>query len=323
MKLRTTLFIVFAALIFCPLGVYAQKTEQSVVNDAPAIPAPMDWAVNYGHTDAFKSKIDSLNKKLDILEEGYIKEQQRIAMQSVGSMGAMGSAPQANVSMKEAEKVMGDAMKMINDLGLTMEDIEKMEKMSDAEAEAFIAKRMEEKGMLPAGYDVGQYKDDPSESATDKNTNAMLEANEKTTAYMEQYSIVKQKLISLKSSATHKIADLSRKYKKQIDEAAAKASYDGEDPNEAKARHDEYRNLVNKYKAEAYTIWSSYIKEAQGALKGLMKYAVAADEAKARQGNVTGDAVYDALMKQSYNALNVARDYLDVTASEPELEYTY
>lgn len=148
-----------------------------------------------------------------------------------------------------------------------------------------------------------------------------MNANEKMNAYMEQYKITKQKLTSLKSAATHKISDLEKKYKEQIDEAYAKTSYDGEDPNEAQARHKEYRDLVNKYKAEAHTLWSSYIKDAQAALKNLMKYAVAVDEAKARQHNVTGDATQDALMKQSHTALNVARDYLDVTASEPTLDY--
>ncbi len=244
-----------------------------------------------------------------------------------------GMQTQKATAMAELEK----QMVVLASLGITEADLKKMENMNDKQSEAFIKKRLAENGyteadlgqrMLEAGGQVmsdAEWKEEERrQQQMQAEGEAMMRAQETLNAYVEQNEIKGKLMDEAKLIAHQKLEALTEKYTPVIDKAFSEAlecldQHIG--PCDYESRYKKYASLVTEYRTEAYMIWTEYILDAQGHLKILLTYASAADEATRNRPNLMGNAAVDQLTKMSNYAINVAAIYLNVTGSEPEVQY--
>jgi hypothetical protein len=325
-KIQNTIKMAAVIVLFAAATAQAQITPQAVIGNAPSLPTPQQWAANGGHTDAFKAKIAELDGKLSQIQAAMMPEVTQADLQQAKA-NQQRQQQQQTLDMQNAQKNIEQAQDFMAMLNLTEAEIKKLEKMSDKQAEAFIRKRMEEKGINPAqfttDYSEEEQRRDRQAEAQGK---AMIKAQETLDAYMEQMKITGNKISEAEKSATNHIAALWESRKDAIQKAAA----DCNQPEEvmrgtiSKAQLDSYcrrhQSLLNDYNAAAYQIWATeYIGVAQGHLKFLLPYAQAADDAKKAQSTAvsTGNAAVDRLQGMSNCAISVAGQYLQITESEP------
>ena len=223
-------------------------------------------------------------------------------------------------------------------LGITEADMKKLEKMNDKQAEAYMKKRFAENGvteadferaMMAAGAPVMSAAEEKARQQAEQKAQAEGEAivrmQETLDAYMEQSAVTGRKIDEAGESAYAKINAITEKYRPQMDEVQAKANQWEEVMRGTKTKEEleswgrKAEALTHEYRAQVYQVWTEYIHTAQGHLKFLMPYAAAADDARAKMPSVTGNASTDQMMRMSNSAAAIAGQYLNITASEPNL----
>jgi hypothetical protein len=253
-----------------------------------------------------------------------------------------------NMSEKEMEAFMRQRMQaspeyqsqmaVFEALGITEADMKKMEKMNERQSEAFIKQRMKERGVTEA--DLGRIvagqggsmlseaewqAEQRREQQAQASGEAMIKAQETLEAYMEQMQITSKKTGEAEQVARKKVEAVGEKYRPLISKAQGEANQWEEVMRGTKTKEEleslgrKAEALVLEYREQAYQAWTEYIHAAQGHLKFLMQYAVAADDARAKMPAMTGNAATDQLQRMSNNAIAVAGQYLAITASEPEI----
>jgi hypothetical protein len=319
--------VILAMFALTAISAQAQVTPQAVIGNAPALPTAEQWAANGGHTEVFKAKIAELSGKLDemmaeqlsaVLQVDYEKVQadQQRKMQE--------QQRRQQQDLKNAKKNMQQAQDAMAMLDLTPAEIEKLSKMSDKEIEAFMRKRMAEKGVSPDYFTTDYSEADARrDREAEKQGQAIAKAQQAQEAYMEQMQVTGKKIGEAESAATKRIADLWESRR----DAIAKAAADCNQPEEVMRgtitaeqlesycrRHE---SLLADYKSAAYHIWATdYVGVAQGHLKFLMPYAQAYDDAQKTQATfATGNAA----LGTSSAAVSIASQYLNIIASEPEI----
>ncbi len=316
--MKKTIVLLFALL---PMLAMAQMTPEAVIANAPALPTPEQWAKN-GHTDEFRTKIAELNKalvKMTSTPVNNITEADVMAVQAE-QMKEIQQMPQR---MEQAAKGMEVLGMMMQKLDLTEADMKKLSKMSDKEAEAFMMKRMQEKGVSPNDLAAmaGDMGIEPADADMPQiDANAIKASQDADLAYMEQTKLYEKKAAEWEDDANRRIEAEYEKYQA----ARPKQIYGLDDVMTRSVTSEQYDaqqrlliELENEYRAAAYRIWTELIHNCQGELKILMQYASTADAAKAKMPSVTSNAAFDALNKSSNNAAAVAGMYLRITESEP------
>ena len=306
----------------------AQVTPQAVIGNAPSLPTPQQWAANGGHTEEFKAKIAELS--------GRVNEMQAAAMSAAAQASSRQSQtppPTQAQTMRNQQQTAAAAqqdyaqqMAMMSQLGITEADMQRMASMNERQIEAFMRQRMAEKGIDPAQFATGG--DWEAENRRDREMEAqgqaMIAAQEAQEAYLQQMQITGGKINEAEQTAANRIAALWESRKDEIQKAQADCNQPEEvmrgtmTAEQLESYCRRARSLMNDYRAAAYQIWHEYIVAAQGHLKFLMQYAVAADDARSKMPAMTGNAATDQLQRMSNNAIAVAGQYLVVTASEPE-----
>ncbi|MBE6310591.1 MAG: hypothetical protein E7080_06015 [Bacteroidales bacterium] len=318
--MRKTFIFLFAIL---PVLVMAQMTPEAVIANAPELPTAEEWGARGEHSDAFKAKMNELNDKLSKVISTPAKN---ITAQDFEQLQA-----QQRKRYEEHPKRMEQAAKglevmgmMMQKLGLTEADMKKLSKMSDKEAEAFMMKRMQEKGVNPNDLAAmaGDMGIEPADADMPQiDGNAIKASQEADMAYMEQSRLYDKKAREWEADAKRRIKAEDEKYMRSLPEtryglddvvqgAITREQYD------AQQRH--LQALMNDCRTAQYRIWTEVIQNCQGELKILMQFAVAADKAKEKMPSMTGNAAFDQLQQSSGYAVAVAGLYLDITESEPK-----
>ncbi len=300
----------------------AQMTPEAVIANAPALPTPEQWAKN-GHTDEFRTKIAELNKalvKMTSTPVNNITEADVMAVQAE-QMKEIQQMPQR---MEQAAKGMEVLGMMMQKLDLTEADMKKLSKMSDKEAEAFMMKRMQEKGVKPNDLAAmaGDMGIEPADADMPQiDGNAIKASQEADMAYMEQSRLYDKKAREWEADAKRRIKAEDEKYMRSLPETR----YGLDDVVQGAITREQYdsqqrqlQNMLNDHRAACYRIWTEVIHNCQGELKYLMQFAVAADKAKEKMPSMTGNAAFDQLQQASGYAVAVAGLYLDITESEPK-----
>ena len=184
--MKKTIILIFALL---PMLAMAQMTPEAIIANAPALPTAEEWGARGEHSDAFKAKMNDLNDKLSKVISTPAKN---ITAQDFEQLQA-----QQRKRYEEHPKRMEQAAKglevmdmMMQKLGLTEADIKKLSKMNDKEAEAFMMKRMQEKGVNPndlaamAG-DMGIEPEDADMPQIDGNAIKHLPPSDKAPPYIK------------------------------------------------------------------------------------------------------------------------------------------
>ena len=318
-----------AVLLFAllPLLAVAQTTPEAIIGDAPALPTPQEWAANGGHTEAFRYKIKDLNAKLSKIVSTPALNITATDFEEVKAQ-QMKEVEMMPKRLEQAAKGMEMMQMLMSKMNLTEDDIEKLSNMSDKESEAFIMKRMQESGLNPddiaaMAADMGLDTRPPADTPK-VDPQAIIASQEATQAFMEKMQLYQSKAREWETGADRRIKAEYEKYKKSLPENL----YGADDVftgsitlDQFNAQQAHLNQLKDAYKAAAYRIWTEVIHNCQGELKILMQYASAADAAKAKMPNTSGNAAFDVLGKASYNAATIAGQYLRVTESEPKIDY--
>lgn len=196
--------------------------------------------------------------------------------------------------------------------------------MSDKEAEAFMMKRMQEKGVNPNDLAAmaGDMGIEPADADMPQiDGNAIKASQEADMAYMEQSRLYDKKAREWEADAKRRIKAEDEKYMRSLPETR----YGLDDVVQGAITREQYdsqqrqlQNMLNDHRAACYRIWTEVIHNCQGELKYLMQFAVAADKAKEKMPSMTGNAAFDQLQQASGYAVAVAGLYLDITESEPK-----
>lgn len=317
--MKKTIILLFALL---PMLAMAQMTPEAIIANAPALPTAEEWGARGEHSDAFKAKMKDLNDKLSKVISTPAKN---VTAQDFEQLQA-----QQRKRYEEHPKRMEQAAKglevmgmMMQKLGLTEADMKKLSKMSDKEAEAFMMKRMLEKGVNPndlaamaSGMGIEPVADMPQIDA-----NAIQASQEADRVYMEKYQLYDKKAAEWEADAKRRIKAEDEKYMRSLPETR----YGLDDVVQGAITREQYdsqqrqlQSMLNDHRAACYRIWTEVIHNCQGELKSLMQYAVAADKAKEKMPSMTGNAAFDQLQQASGYAVAVAGLYLDITESEPK-----
>lgn len=317
--MKKTIILLFALL---PMLAMAQMTPEAIIANAPALPTAEEWGARGEHSDAFKAKMKDLNDKLSKVISTPAKN---VTAQDFEQLQA-----QQRKRYEEHPKRMEQAAKglevmgmMMQKLGLTEADMKKLSKMSDKEAEAFMMKRMQEKGVNPndlaamaSGMGIEPVADMPQIDA-----NAIQASQEADRVYMEKYQLYDKKAAEWEADAKRRIKAEDEKYMRSLPETR----YGLDDVVQGAITREQYdsqqrqlQSMLNDHRAACYRIWTEVIHNCQGELKSLMQYAVAADKAKEKMPSMTGNAAFDQLQQASGYAVAVAGLYLDITESEPK-----
>jgi hypothetical protein len=327
-----TMAIVFANLAVTATS-QAQVTPQAVIGNAPALPASEEWAANGGHTETFRAKIVELNDKLSVMTAAMIPAVTEADLQQVHATQQRKFKEQQRQNerdMKNAQKNMQQAQDALAMLELTPAEIAKLEKMSDREIEAFMRKRMAEKGVDPTAFTT-EYSDEDARRDREAEAagQAIAKAQEAEAAYIEQLPVTSAKISDARKSASEQINDLVESRREAIQktcgwccnaEEVMRGTVTAEQVEADCRRH---QAAINDCKAAAYHIWvTEYVGVAQGHLKFLLPYAQALDDARKAQSTAisTGNAAVDQLQGMSNAAITLAGEYLSITASEPEID---
>lgn len=311
------------------ISTQAQVTPQAVIGNAPSLPTPQQWAANGGqHTEAFKAKIAELNGKLNEIMEaqlsavvGAVDGQQ---VQAAQQRKLQEQQARQQRDMKNAQKNMQQAQDAVAMLDLTPAEIAKFEKMSDKEVEAFMRKRMAEKGVDPMTFATDYSEADARrDREAEKQGQAIAKAQQAQEAYMEQMLVTSKKIGEAEKAASGRIAALWESRKDAIQKSGAECANAEEvmrgtiTAEQLESYCRRHRSLLEDYYAAAYHIWrTDYVGVAQGRLKFLMPYAQAYDDAQKTQATfATGNAA----LGTSSAAASIASQYLNITASEPEI----
>lgn len=319
--MKKTFILLFALL---PIWAMAQVTPEAVIANAPALPTPAAWGAKGEHSDAFKAKIDSLNKVLGKMMNASVANitEQDVQQVQAQQMKEIEEAPKRMEQAAKGLEVLGAMMQKLN---LSEADMKKMADMSDEVSEAFIMKRMQEKGVKPEDFAAmvsGAGLDTQPPANTPKVNPKDIEASQKADmAYMEQLQLYEKKSAEWEADAKKRIKIEEEKYQKSLPEniyglddvvtgGITKEQYDSQQ------RH--LQALLSDCLTAEYRIWTEVIHNCQGELKKLMQYASAADQAKAKVPGMTGNAAFDKMQQSSNYAVSVAALYLDITESEPK-----
>jgi hypothetical protein len=317
---------VLAMFALAAISAQAQVTPQAVIGNAPSLPSPEQWAANGGHTEAFKAKIAELNGKLSEIMAAQLSAVLQVdgqQVQAVQQRKLQEQQARQQRDMKNAQKNMQQAQDAMAMLGLTPAEIAKFEKMSDKEVEAFMRKRMAEKGVSPDYFTTDYSEADARrDREAEKQGQAIAKAQQAQEAYMEQMQVTSKKIGEAEKAASERIAALWESRKDAIKKAAADCNQPEEvmrgtiTAEQLESYCRRHRSLLEDYYAAAYHIWrTDYVGVAQGHLKFLMPYAQAYDEAQKTQATfATGNAA----LGTSSAAASIASQYLSITASEPE-----
>lgn len=300
-------------------------SPQDIIDNAPALPSAEEWVKNMGHTESFKNTINALKNELAKVVNISVSN---IGVSDLEAMKAqqMRDMESAQQSMEQAAKgmeMMGMLMKKLN---LTEDDMEKLSKMSDEESEAFIKKRMQESGLQPndiaaMASSVG-LDSQPKSNPDNVDVNAIVASQEATQTFMEKMRQYDSKANDWETDAKNRLQIQYDKYQA----SRPKNIYGLDDLMTRSVTQEQYDaqqrlliQLENDLYAESYRIWSELILNCQGELKILMQYAVAADQAKAKMQDLSGDSPFGTFNRIGNNAISVAQQYLRITESEPKL----
>ena len=316
--MKKFVILLFAAL---PMLAAAQMTPEAVIANTPPLPTPEQWGKN-GHTEAFLTKIEELRSALkkivaataENISEDDIRDVQAEQMKEIQQMSQR---------MEQAAKGMEFLGMMMQKLDLTEADMKKLSEMSDKESEAFIMKRMQEKGVNPNDFatmasEMGIEPVDANMPQIDGK--AIQASQEADMAYMEQSRLYDKKAAEWEADAKRRIEAEDEKYMRSLPETR----YGLDDVVQGAITREQYdsqqrqlQSMLNDHRAACYRIWTEVIHNCQGELKYLMQFAVAADKAKEKMPSMTGNAAFDQLQQASGYAVAVAGLYLDITESEP------
>ncbi len=370
--------VVIATSLVAMTIVQAQVTPQAVIDNAPLLPTPEQWAANKGHTEAFNAKIVELNGQLNEIQaamvftvtqadyEQYQTEQRRQQAQVENQMQKAGVAMAAmklteddikklaKMSENEQEAFMRERMKLLPQyqemqknmevlasMGITEADFRKMENMNDKQSEVFIKKRLTENGYTEADVKrrmeqagVSMISDDDWEEQqrrdreAQKQGEAMIKVQESQEAWMEQSKTTAQLMQRAGETLTAKSTAISDEYVPKIWRLSSEISsrFDQyipqpEDlPLETIERLWEEAN--HEYCVKLYAVHAEFIRVCQDYLKALLPYAQAVDDAKKAQVDIagSGNAVINQLQGMGSAAIDVAMQYLSITATEPEVK---
>ncbi len=333
--MKKTIMILLALL---PVMAAAQTVE-GILGDLPKLPTPQEWAQNNGHTEEFLAKIDELEDKLLTVTTANAPAAAQpvdpmamfAQMQSSGAMDPMAQMAQMQAQLAGAQAVMQQATDMMARLNLSEADLKKLADMSDAEAEAFVMQRMQQSGMTTA--ELAAFGNNMAAAMPQNDVPAMdnplgfMEYLEAETKFAEQMQLFRQQMSAAENEANTRIAEVWAKQKPIIQEATAKLP--GLDDvllgvvtqAEHDSAHARVQAMHDDYSATAYGIWTEFIIEVQGKCRILLQYAHAADEAKAKAPNMMGGMSLGALQALTSNAVSVASQLIEITASEPDLPY--
>jgi hypothetical protein len=294
--------ILTLALMMSLGAAQAQVTPQAVIDSVPTLPSPMQWAANGGHTEVFKAKIAELEQKRITAPTPQIDMKKAQANQQRQRQRQKAEAAKQNQALQDGT----DLMAMLN---LSQADMQKMATMSQQDAEAWMLQRMQEKGIsmdkLTPYSEADQRRDRAAEARGDK----MQDAEEAQAAYMKQAEVTSSKIDTAQQNAITRIAAIPLPEFGQLigPEAVMQGLATAE---QLQSQERGVQSLKNDYRAAAYRIWLEFIVTAQEHLKLLVPYAQAADDAQAGTPNAGGNA-----------AAVVTMQYLQVTASEPEIDF--
>ncbi|MCL2097860.1 MAG: hypothetical protein FWH23_03770 [Bacteroidales bacterium] len=344
MKIVKFLSVIFALLLVCSMA-QAQSTPEAIIGQCPSLPTPQQWAA--GNTEAFQSKIDELQGMLhqqmanlmptvtqqDLAESAaYQRRQQEQQNQQMQQMGDVQNAYEQGMADLQRQ------MEALASLGITAADLKKIEKMNDKQSEAYIKKRLAENGyteedlkrrMMEAGVQMMSDEEWQEEERRNRQSQAegeaMVKAQETLEAYMEQSQVANKLIGEAEQIVKQKVEVLTNKYSPMIMKAQSEANQWEEvmrgtktaEELESLGRKAEALNL--EYREQVYYAWAEYILAAQGHLKILLSYAAAADNARRNMPSMTGNAATDQMQRMSDYAITVASQYLNITASGPEI----
>ncbi|MDR0824036.1 MAG: hypothetical protein LBN74_03010 [Prevotella sp.] len=326
------LIAALAMFALVAISAQAQVTPQAVIGNAPSLPSPEQWAANNGHTEAFKAKIAELNGKLNemsVIQLPTVTEADMQQAQAAQQRKMQEQQRRQQRDMKNAQKNMEQAQDAMAMLNLTPAEIAKLEKMSDKEIEAFMRKRMAEKGVDPMTFTTDYSEADARrDREAEAQGQALFKAQEAQEAYMNQLQVTSKKIAEAEKAVSDRISALWESRKDAIAKAAAECAQPEEvmrgtiTKEQLESYCRRYNSLVDDYEAAAYHIWiTEYVGVAQGHLKFLMPYAQAYDDAQKTKASVvsTGNAAIDQLQAMpSHAAVSIASQYLAITVSEPE-----
>ena len=316
--------IIVLLLAVLPILAMAQMSPEAIIANAPALPTAEEWGARGEHSETFKAKIKELNAKLSKVISTPAKN---LTTQDFEQLQA-----KQRKEIQEHPKRMEQAAKGLEVLGMMMQkldlseaDMKKLSKMSDKESEAFIMKRMKEKGVNP--NDLAAMASGMGIEPADANTpnidpQVIIASQEADMAYMEQSRLYDKKAREWEDDAKRRIKAENERYMKSLPET----KYGIDDVVQGAITREQYdsqqrqlQSMLNDHRAATYRIWTEVIHNCQGELKVLMQFAVAADDARAKMPSMTGNAALDQLQQASGKAVAVAGMYLRVTESEPNI----
>jgi hypothetical protein len=280
----------------------AEMTPQAIVANAPSLPTPKEWAANDGHTEVFKAKIAELKSKKVATLPNVTRTDLKRAQASQKRQRR-----QAEADAARQEQTLRDGTDLIAMLNLSQADMDKVSKMSRQEAEAFMMRRMREKGISMDKLTPYSAADERRDRAAEAEGEATRKADEAQAAYMRQAEVTNNKIDEARRNATARVAAIPKPEFGEL--IGPEAVMQGLATAEQLASQERrVQSIRNDYRAAAYQVWHEFIVTAQGHLKFLLPYAQAADDALAgTPGAGTNSAAI------------VATQYLNITASEPEI----
>lgn len=317
--------IIISIFALLPMLAMAQITPEAIIANAPALPTAEEWGARGEHSDAFKAKMKDLNAKLSKVISTPAKN---ITAQDFEQLQAQQRKQYEEhpKRMEQAAKGMEVLGMMMQKLDLTEADMKKLSKMSDKEAEAFMMKRMQEKGVNPNDLAAmaGDMGIEPADADMPQIDGKAIQASQEADmAYMEQSQLYDKKAREWEADAKRRIKAEDEKYMRSL--PPIEKRYSLEDIVHGNCTREQYdsqqrqlQSMLNDHRAACYRIWTEVIHNCQGELKYLMQFAVAADKAKEKMPSMTGNAAFDQLQQASGYAVAVAGLYLDITESEPK-----
>jgi hypothetical protein len=280
----------------------ANMTAQAVVANVPSLPTPEQWAANGGHAEAFKAKIAELEQKRITTPTAQVDMRQAQANQQRQRQQAEADAARQNQTLQDG----ADLMAMLD---LSQADMQRLGTMSQQDAEVWMLKRMQEKGISMDKLTPYSEADERRDRAAEAQGDALIKAEEAQAAYTEQAEVTNSKIDEARRNAVTRIAAIPLPdFGQQIGAEGVMQGLATAEQLQSQERRNQ--SLKNDYRAAAYQVWHEFIVAAQGHLKFLLPYAQAADDAQAGTPQVGGNA-----------AAIVAGQYLSITESEPQINF--
>ncbi len=333
----------FIAFVAAAITVYGQGTPQGIIDVVPNLPTPQQWAA--GDTADFKARMAELDGRLSMQMSAQVpnvsandisqamstqmqrqqeanrmmKENLGIDVQQMALSGASEKDFMAAMGGMIAQ-VQAQAMGQIAQFGLNEDDLRKIENMSDTEAEAYIKRRMQEQGKsIPAGAMTMNAEEREDEEQSRKLEAALAAID----LWTETSPKTADSIAVAEKAALDKLTALRPKRDEffRLGSELANARELNASSTDIDALSARIGVLEAEYRADAYAVWSEFIRAAQGHLKALMPLAMAADEGQktvAGQAS-TGSVAIDRMQGMSLKAAGVAMQYLQITNSDPEI----